>query len=50
MVSGVYERNTGNTDSLNVYIPKPNVECYRKPFRYAGGTVWNSIPNTIHDH
>ncbi len=30
---------------LNVYIPKPNVECFPKSFRYAGGKVWNGVPN-----
>ncbi len=27
-VFDVNESNTRNTDSLNVYIPKPNIECY----------------------
>ncbi len=28
MASDVNERNTRNTNPLNVYIPKANVECY----------------------
>ncbi len=36
MTSDVNVRNTRNTDSLNIYIPKPNIECYRKSFKYAG--------------
>ncbi len=40
-------RNTSNTDSLNVYIPKPNIECYRKSFKYPGGKIWNDLPNKI---
>ncbi len=28
MASDINVRNTRNTDSLNVYIPKPNIECY----------------------
>ena len=47
MASDVNDRVTRNTSSLNVYIPKPNVECYRKSFKYAGGKVWNDIPNHI---
>ncbi len=27
MASDVNVRNTRNTDSLNVYVPKPNIEC-----------------------
>ncbi len=47
MASYVNERNTRNTDSLNVYIPKPNNECYRKYFKHAGGKIWNDSPNNI---
>ncbi len=25
----------------------PNVECYRKSFKYAGGKICNGVPNTI---
>ncbi len=41
MASDVIERNKRNIDSLNIYIAKSNVECYRKSFKYAGGKVWN---------
>ncbi len=47
MASDVSVRNTRNTDSLNVYIPKPNIECYRNSFKYAGGKIWNDLPNNI---
>ncbi len=49
MASDVNVRNTRNTDSLNlnVYIPKPNIECYRKSFKYAGGKIWNDLSNNI---
>ncbi len=40
-------RNTRNTDSLNVYIPYPNIECYRKSFKDAGGKIWNDLTNNI---
>ncbi len=40
MTSDVNVRNTRNTDSLNVYIPKPNIECYWKSFKYVGGKIW----------
>ncbi len=47
MASDVNVRNTRNTDSLNVYIPKANIECYRKSFKYAGGKIWNDLSNNI---
>ncbi len=47
MTSDVNVRNTRNTDSLIVYMPKSNTECYRKLFKYAGGTIWNELPNKI---
>ncbi len=47
MASDVNVRNTRNTDSLNVYIPMPNIECYQKSFKYAGGKIWNDLPNNI---
>ncbi len=41
---------TGNTDLFNVYIPKPNIEWYTKrSFQYAGGKMWNCVPNNIHN-
>ncbi len=50
MASDVNVRNTRNTDSLNVYIPKSNIECHRKSFKYAGGKIWNDLPNNIQNH
>ncbi len=47
MVSDVNVRNTRNTDSLNVYISNPNIDWYRKSFKYAGGKIWNDLPNNI---
>ncbi len=47
MAADVNETNTKNTDLLNAYIPKPNIVCYRKSFKYTGGTIWNDVPNNI---
>ncbi len=41
MAPDVNVRNTRNTDSLNVYIAKPNIECYWKSFKCADGKFWN---------
>ncbi len=48
MASDVNVRNTRNTDSLNVCIPKPNIECYRKSFKYAGGKIYLIIYRMHH--
>ncbi len=45
----VNKRNTWNTDSPNVYIPKPNIECHRISFKYAVGKIWNDF-NILNDH
>ncbi len=47
MASDVNEGNTRNTDSPIVYIPKPNIECYQKSFKYADGKIWNGVANNI---
>ncbi len=47
MASDVNVRNTRNTYSLNVYIPKPNIECYRKSVKYVDGKIRNDLPNNI---
>ncbi len=39
MASDINERNTRNTNSLNVYIPKSNIEWHHKSVKYAGGKI-----------
>ena len=36
--------NTRSADSLNVILPKPNLECFKHGFMYAGGKLWNTLP------
>ena len=38
-------RNVG----INLKVPKPNTELYRKSFWYAGAAVWNNLPMYIKD-
>ena len=38
-------RNVG----INLKLPKPNTELYRKSFCYAGAAVWNNLPMYIKD-
>ena len=33
--------------SLNVVLPKPNLECFKNCFRYAGDKIWNSLPSAF---
>ncbi len=40
---------------MNVVVPKPNVETFRKSFMYQGPISWNSLPcyiknATTHDN
>ncbi len=36
-----------NTDSLNAYILQPNIETYRKSFKYADGKVSNDVSDNM---
>ena len=38
---------TRHATELNVVVPKPNVEIFRKSFHYQGASVWNSLPVNI---
>ena len=35
-----------SAEKLNLYIPKPNVEIFRKTFTYSAADIWNSL---LHD-
>ena len=35
---------------LNIYIPKPKVELFRKTFAYSGADIWNSLPHDVKMH
>ena len=39
--------NTRSADSLNVILPKPNLECFKHSFMYVGGEMWNTLPYTL---
>ena len=47
MVCDRHYHNTRSADSLNVVVPKPNLECFKKCFRYSGAHVWNTLPYTL---
>ena len=49
-VEMVFDRHGFNTilaNTLNVVLPKPNLECFKNCFRYAGGKIWNSLPSAF---
>ena len=49
-VEMVFDRHSFNTrlaNTLYVVLPKPNIECFKKSFKYAGGKIWNDLPSII---
>ena len=43
---GMYTRSAC---SLKVIVPKPNLECFKKSFKYSGAHVWNGLPDYLHN-
>ena len=39
--------NTRASDSFNVVLPKPNLECFKQSFMYAGGKLWNTLSHAV---
>ena len=42
-----HDFNTRNANSLNVIVPKPNLNSYKQTLRYAGAKIWNKLPNDL---
>ena len=47
MVFDRHGMNTRNANSLKLTVPKPNLECFKRSFRYAGAQVWNNLPEEL---
>ena len=47
MVFDRHPMNTRFANSLNVVIPKPNIEFFKNSLRYAGGRVWNNLHSDL---
>ena len=47
MVCDRHHHNTRSADSLNVVVPKPRLECFKRSFRFSGANVWNSLPHNL---
>jgi len=43
----VGERVTRQSSSLNLHLPKPNIEKFKMSFNYMGGQLWNQLPHDI---
>ena len=43
----VHSRLTRSTENNNLYIPKCNIEIFKRSFQYQGPTIWNDIPIDI---
>ena len=45
--SEVHNKALRSTTANLLYVPKPNIEIYRKRLAYSGSKIWNSIPEHI---
>ena len=43
----VYKKALRSTTSLNLIVPKPNTEFYKRSFIYSGTVLWNSLPTSM---
>jgi hypothetical protein len=41
------ECNLRSSDSMNLYLPKPNSELFRKSLLYSGPKQWNALPDVL---
>ena len=44
LVSEIHDVNTRLAQNYNAIIPKPNIEHYKKSFKYHGPQIWNALP------
>ena len=49
MVSYCHGMYTRNANSLKVTIPKPNIERFKRSFKYAGAKIWNNLSDELHN-
>ena len=45
--SDIHQRSLRSTTENLIYIPKPNIELFRKSLVYSGSKIWNSIPDHV---
>ena len=39
--------NTRNANSMNLLVPHPNTEIFKRSFAYSGPTLWNKLPHHL---
>ena len=40
----IHDHPTRLSSNNALYLPKPNFECYKSSFQYAGASLWNQLP------
>ena len=49
MTEDTHDRTTRSATAGIVQVPRPNVESFRRSFKYRGAVLWNALPNYIKD-
>ena len=47
LTSDVHQRPLRSTTENLLYVPKPNIELFRKSLSYSGSKIWNAIPDHV---
>ena len=47
LTSEVYQKSLRSTTENSLYVPKPNIELFRKSLSYSGSKIRNAIPDHI---
>ena len=47
LTSEVNQRSLRSTTENSLYIPKPNIELFRKSLSYSGSKIWNAIQDFV---
>ena len=45
--SEIHQVNLRSLTDSTLYVPKPNLEIYRKTFAYSGSKIWNTLPESV---
>ena len=46
-VSSVHNHDIRQSSNNSLYLPKPNVERFRRYLKYTGANLWNNLPHTV---
>jgi len=47
--SDLHSRTLRLSHETQLYIPKPRIELFSNTFVFSGSSIWNSIPDFIHN-